>query len=224
MKEIGKERGVFIAQQDKIELRIKDFENVLNENRGVQNRMFVDFKKEVTQRLDTSLNDVKELAIDRRQMKAMLKNQNYHFTELQKELGVTRSRVKQLENAAAEIPGILKYIEETDTYLQNYFPMELLREIHYALQASLASAPTKMRLDQVEHSQRKCAEIVDKIKNIGTLHQERFIKNEYQTLKIDFDAYDLRTKWEDEEKAKQEEKRKLAQELKAKKADGKSLD
>ena len=48
MKEIGKERGVFIAQQDKIELRIKDFENVLNENRGVQNRMFVDFKKEVT--------------------------------------------------------------------------------------------------------------------------------------------------------------------------------
>ena len=35
VKEIGKERGVFIAQQDKIEHRIKDFENVLNENRGV---------------------------------------------------------------------------------------------------------------------------------------------------------------------------------------------
>ena len=35
IKEIGKERGVFIAQQDKIELRIKDFENVLNENKGI---------------------------------------------------------------------------------------------------------------------------------------------------------------------------------------------
>ena len=51
-------------------------------------------------------------------------------------------------------------------------------------------------------------EIIEKIKHIGTLHQERFIKNEYQTLKIDFDAYHLRTIWEDEEKAKLEEQRK----------------
>ena len=36
--------------------------------------MFLDLKSEVTKRLDTSLNDVKELAIDRRQMKAMIKN------------------------------------------------------------------------------------------------------------------------------------------------------
>ena len=126
--------------------------------------MFLDLKSEVTKRLDTSLNDVKELAIDRRQMKAMIKNQNYHFTELQKELGVTRSRVKVLENTAAEIPGILKYIDETDTFLQNYFPMEILREIHYAIQAALASAPTKMRLDQVEHTQKRSLEIVEKIK------------------------------------------------------------
>ena len=34
------------------------------------------------------------------------------------------------------------------------------------------------------------------------------MKNEYQTLKIDFDAYHLRTIWEDEEKAKLEEARK----------------
>ena len=34
------------------------------------------------------------------------------------------------------------------------------------------------------------------------------MKNEYQTLKIDFDAYHLRTIWEDEEKAKVEEARK----------------
>ena len=147
VKEIGKERGVFIAQQDKIEHRIKDFENVLNEHRGLQTRDFIDLKKEVTKRLDTSLNEVKELAIDRRQLKAMIKNQNYHFTEMQKELGVTRSRVKLLENAASEIPGILKWIEETDTYLQNYLPMEQLREIHFALQASLTSASTKVRLD-----------------------------------------------------------------------------
>ena len=170
--------------------------------------MFVDFSSEVTKRLDTSLNDVKELAIDRRQLKAMLKNQNYHFTEMQKELGVTRSRVKMLENTAAEIPGILKYIEETDTYLQNYLPMETLREIHFAMQAALASSTTKMKLDQVEYSQKRVVELVDKIKQIGTLTQERFIKDEYQALKIDFDVYHLRTLWEDEEKAKAEEIRK----------------
>ena len=50
--------------------------------------------------------------------------------------------------------------------------------------------------------------MVEKIKQIGTLGQERFMKNEYQTLKIDFDAYHLRTIWEDEEKAKVEEARK----------------
>ena len=133
IKEIGKERGSFIAQQDKIEHRIKDFENVLNEHRGIQQRDYIDLKKEVTKRLDTSLNQVKELSIDRRQLKAMIKNQNYHFTEMQKELGVTKSRVKQLENTASEIPGILSWIEETDTYLQNYLPMEQLREIHFAL-------------------------------------------------------------------------------------------
>ena len=36
----------------------------------------------MNKRLDKCDADVKELAIDRRQMKAMLKNQNYHFTEL----------------------------------------------------------------------------------------------------------------------------------------------
>lgn len=60
-----------------------------------------------------------------------------------------------LEITASEIPRILKYMDETDTYLQNYLPMETLREIHYAVQAALATAPTKMRLDQVEHSQKK---------------------------------------------------------------------
>ena len=133
VKEIGKERGSFIAQQDKIEYRIKDFENVLNEHRGLQQRDYINLKKDVTKRLDTSLNEVKELSIDRRQLKAMIKNQNYHFTEMQKELGVTKSRVKQLENTASEIPGILSWIDETDTYLQNYLPMEQLREIHFAL-------------------------------------------------------------------------------------------
>ena len=44
--------------------------------------MFVDFSSDLTNRLNNAVNDMKTLEIDRRQMKAMIKNQNYHFTEL----------------------------------------------------------------------------------------------------------------------------------------------
>ena len=33
-------------------------------------------------RLDSSVAEIKEMTIDRRQLKAMVKNQNFHFTEL----------------------------------------------------------------------------------------------------------------------------------------------
>ena len=65
-----------------------------------------------------------------------------------------------------------------------------------------------MKLDQVEYTQKRVVDIVEKIKQIGQLTQERFVKDEYQTLKVDFDAYHLRTLWEDEQKAEQEAKRK----------------
>ena len=57
------------------------------------------------------------MGIDRRQLKAMVKNQNYHFTELHKELGILRSRVTAVEKVAAEVPGLLEYTELTDNYL-----------------------------------------------------------------------------------------------------------
>ena len=42
----------------------------------------IEVKREVTKRLDASVAELKELSIDRRQLKAMVKNQNYQFTEL----------------------------------------------------------------------------------------------------------------------------------------------
>lgn len=47
----------------------------------------------------------------------MVKNQNYHFTELQKEIGVLKSRVTATEKTCDEVPGLIKYTEETDCYL-----------------------------------------------------------------------------------------------------------
>lgn len=68
--------------QDKLRGQIKDFENFLNESRGVQDREFVELKKELTKRVEASTAEIKELSYDRRQLKAMVKNQNFHFTEL----------------------------------------------------------------------------------------------------------------------------------------------
>ena len=90
-------------------------------------------KDEVTKTLDASRAELKELVIDRRQIRAMVKNQNFHYTELQKEIGVLKSRVSATEKTCDEVPGLIEYTEVTDTYLQNYLPMEILRETHFAL-------------------------------------------------------------------------------------------
>jgi hypothetical protein len=136
----------------------------MNESRGVHDRQFSDFKQEVTQRLDASVQEIKEMSVDRRQLKAMVKNQNFHFTELQKEIGVLKSRMTVAEKTCDEVPGLITYTLDTDTYLQNYLPNEIYSEIHKCLQATLETAPTKMRLDHIEFSQRRMYEALDKIK------------------------------------------------------------
>ena len=72
--DIGRERQTFILHQDKIRGQIKDFENFLNESRAVREREYVELKKEVTKRLDESAVELREMVIDRRQLKAMVKN------------------------------------------------------------------------------------------------------------------------------------------------------
>ena len=89
----------------------------MNETRGVHDKQFISIKQEVTKRLESSVAEIKEMTIDRRQLKAMVKNQNYQFTELQKAIGVIQSRVTATEKTCAEVPGLLEYAESTDTYL-----------------------------------------------------------------------------------------------------------
>ena len=80
-----------------------------------------------------------------------------------------KNRATAVEKTASEVPGLLEYTEVTDNYLQNYLPTEIYAEVHRALSATLESAPTKMRLDQIEYSHRRTMEALDKIKQIGTL-------------------------------------------------------
>lgn len=47
----------------------------------------------------------------------MVKNQNFQFTELQKGIGFLQSRVKATELICSEVPGLIEYSEQTDTYL-----------------------------------------------------------------------------------------------------------
>ena len=47
----------------------------------------------------------------------MVKNQNFHYTELQKEIGVLQNRMSVAEKTCAEVPGLIEYTEVTDSYL-----------------------------------------------------------------------------------------------------------
>ena len=209
-----------MTAQDKIRGQIKDFENFLNESRGIHDKQLIEVKAEVTKRLDSSVAELKEMSIDRRQLKAMVKNQNYQFTELQKAIGVIKTRVTAVEKTCAEVPGLLDYCEMTDTYLQNFMPVEIYGEIHRAMAAAMESAPTKQRLDQIEYSHRRMMEALDKIKQIGTLTQETFVKNEFNPLKLDFDSYSIRTQYEDEERERMEKEQREAQAALTRKTSG----
>ena len=126
-------------------------------------------KSEWSQKLDESVREFDALKIDRRQLKAMVKNQNYHFTELQKEIGMLKNRMKNAEKTCDEVPGLIEWTEVTDNYLQNYLPTETYAEIHRAISAALESAPTKMRLDTIEYSHKRMMEALDKIKQVNTM-------------------------------------------------------
>lgn len=66
MKDMQQERVKFMTAQDKIRGQIKDFENFLNETRGVNDRQHTALKAEVTKRLDASVAEIREMTIDRR--------------------------------------------------------------------------------------------------------------------------------------------------------------
>ena len=66
MNDVGKERQTFMINLDKIRGQIKDFESFLNESRGAHDREMIEMRKDVTQRLDASVTELKELSIDRR--------------------------------------------------------------------------------------------------------------------------------------------------------------
>jgi hypothetical protein len=57
-----------------------------------------------------------------------------------------------------------------------------------------------MRLDHIEYATKRMFEGLAKIRQIGSLTQETFIKNEFNPLKLDFDSYSIRTQYEDEER------------------------
>ena len=63
-------------------------------------------------------------------------------------------------------------------------------------------------------------EALEKIKQIGTLTQETFVKNEFNPLKLDFDSYSIRTQYEDEERERVEKEQREAQAALTRKTSG----
>lgn len=48
LMEVSKERGQFMLAQDKLRGQISDFENFLNESRGVHDRAIIEIKSDIT--------------------------------------------------------------------------------------------------------------------------------------------------------------------------------
>ena len=61
-----------------------------------------------------------------------------------------------------------------------------------------------MRMNQIDYSHSRMCEAVEKIGRIGGVTQETFNKSDFVPLKLDYDAYSIRIKYEDEEKEKEE--------------------
>ena len=63
-----------MLMQDKIRGQIASFESFINEGRGVHDRQMVDFKREVTKRMDEFAREITDFGVDKRQTRAMIKN------------------------------------------------------------------------------------------------------------------------------------------------------
>ena len=202
INEVSMEKKTFMLEIDKIRQELKRYERFINEARGQHDQSIVELKKDVTARLDESAFMIKSFEIERGQLKAQVQNQKYHFTELKKEIGLLYSRVNIVEKTCEEVPGLVEFNEITDCYLQNYLPTEVFTEIHKALYASFENAPTLMRMNQIDYSHERMNDAVEKISRIGSITQETFQKNDFIPLKLDYDAYTIRSKYEEEEKEK----------------------
>ena len=74
LKQINEQRVKFIKELDLQRHQLKEYEKFFNENRGQRDRELIELKKEVTTSLDGTHNTIKELEIDRRQLRAMVRN------------------------------------------------------------------------------------------------------------------------------------------------------
>lgn len=163
VKDTQKERNLFVTALDKCRGDIKDFEKLITEQRAVSEASMIGHRLEIAKALSSVDSSMTELQQDRQQLKSMVKNQNYHYTEIQKHLGVLSYRMTDLEKITSQVPALFSQLNATDTYLNLYQPMEICSAIHNAIQASLSSAPCRQRLDAIEYSVSRVQQILTKI-------------------------------------------------------------
>ena len=65
IREVQKERNLFVNALDKLRDEIKDFENIINEQRGVYDKNMIQHRKDVTKSLTAMDNTLNEMQLDR---------------------------------------------------------------------------------------------------------------------------------------------------------------
>ena len=168
--DICKDRVSFMNSLEVLSGQIKEYEHFMNEASSQHEKELLDMRKDIAKKFESNTAELQDLSVDRRQLRAMVRNQNSHWVEMQKEIAKLQKRSSETEKTCEEVQRLVNWTEETDNYLQNYLPSEMYSEMHRAMQATLASAPLKMRLDQIEFSHLRMQEAMEKISRVGTFN------------------------------------------------------
>lgn len=82
------ESKAFTDQQTRMKREIKDFEQLMAEFKAATSAQIADYKKVIDIDVSTLQTNLDECQFSNQQVKTMIRNQNIHFTELSKTLGV----------------------------------------------------------------------------------------------------------------------------------------
>lgn len=98
----------------------------------------------------------------------MIRNQNIHFTEISKTLGVHSMQIAEVQELSNGTPELIVAQKAIELYLYKYQPMQIFNMIHLALTNSFVSAPLRQRLDIIVNSAKTIKELQDRARAVGT--------------------------------------------------------
>lgn len=156
---MGHDVQLAIKAKDEVRIDIKNFENLLAEFRASTTNAQFELKQEMNLGLMHANQSVEESHHAYTQIKAMIRNQNHHFTEISKTQGVHSMQIAEVQEQCQGTPELIVNLKSIEMYLYKYQPMQIFNMIHLALTDSFVNAPTRQRLDIIINSAKTIKEL-----------------------------------------------------------------